>query len=103
MHCGIMTAFRIAQSRFNAETAAWCRPSFVTLNDDNQYLSVFVANEVGPYWARHSMTPSDYQNYFNTYTAQGFYPVVVQAAGADAASARFAALFIKNNTVITKQ
>jgi hypothetical protein len=91
------------QSRFNAETAAWCRPSFVTLNGDNQYLSVFVANEIGPYWARHGMTPNDYQNYFDTYTAQGFYPVVVQAAGADAASARFAALFNKTSTVITKQ
>jgi len=100
---GVQDSGNDYQSRFNAETAAWCRPSFVTLNGDNQYLSVFVANEIGPYWARHGMTPSDYQNYFNTYTAQGFYPVVVQAAGADAASARFAALFIKNNTVITKQ
>jgi CubicO group peptidase (beta-lactamase class C family) len=91
------------QSRFNAETAAWCRPSFVTLNGDNQYLSVFVANEVGPYWARHDMTPADYQNYFNTYTAQGFYPVCVQAAGADAASATFAALFDKSSNVVATQ
>ncbi len=99
---GLQDSTNDYQSRFNAETAAWCRPSFVTLNGDNQYLSVFVANEVGPYWARHGMTPNDYQNYFDTYTAQGFYPVVVQAAGPDAASARFAALFNKNSTVITK-
>jgi CubicO group peptidase (beta-lactamase class C family) len=91
------------QVRFNAETAAWCRPSFVTLNADNQYLSVFVANEVGQYWARHGMTPSDYQSYFNTYTAQGFYPVLVQAAGADATSARFAALFNRSADLIPRQ
>jgi CubicO group peptidase (beta-lactamase class C family) len=91
------------QSRFNAETAAWIRPSFVTLNGDNQYLSVFVANEVGPYWARHGMSPADYQDYFNTYTAEGFFPGCVQAAGADALSARFAALFDKSSDIIAKQ
>ncbi len=100
---GIQDSVSDYQSRFDAETAAWCRPSFVTLNGDNQYLSVFVANEVGPYWARHNMTPSDYQNYFNSYTSQGFFPVCVQAAGADAGSARFAALFNKSTDIVGKQ
>jgi len=100
---GIQDSVSDYQSRFDAETAAWCRPSFVTLNGDNQYLSVFTANEVGPYWARHDMTPSDYQDYFNTYTAQGCFPVCVQAAGADAGSARFAALFNKSTDIVQKQ
>jgi CubicO group peptidase (beta-lactamase class C family) len=91
------------QVRFDAETVAWCRPSFVTLNAGNQYLSVFVANEVGEYWARHGMTPGEYQSYFDTYTAQGFYPVLVQAAGADATSARFAALFNRSADIIARQ
>ncbi len=100
---GLQDSASYYQSRFDAETAAWCRPSFVTLNGDNQYLSLFVANEVGPWWARHNMMPADYQTAFDTYVAQGFYPVCVQAAGADAASAHFAALFDKNSDLVSKQ
>lgn len=43
------------QARFDAETSAWCRPSFVTVNGDNQYLSLFVDREVGPWVARHGI------------------------------------------------
>jgi CubicO group peptidase (beta-lactamase class C family) len=91
------------QSRFDAETASWCRPSFVTLNGDNQYLSLFVANEVGPYWARHNMSPADYQAAFDLYTAQNYFPVCVQAAGADAGSATFAALFNQSTSIVPTQ
>jgi CubicO group peptidase (beta-lactamase class C family) len=87
------------QARFNAQVSAWLRPSFVTPNTDNDYLSVFVADETGPWVAHHNMTPTDYQTYFNQLTAQGFYPTAVQAAGADASSARLAAIFVKSQSV----
>jgi Beta-lactamase/Bacterial tandem repeat domain 1 len=87
------------QARFNAQISAWLRPSFVTPNTDNDYLSVFVADETGPWVAHHNMTPGDYQTYFNQLTAQGFYPRAVQAAGADASSARLAAIFVKSQSV----
>jgi len=84
------------QGRFGAETSAWCRPSFVTLDADNYYMSLFVADEVGPWQARHNMTPSQYQTQFDTLTAQGYFPICVQAAGADAASAHIAAIFVQS-------
>jgi hypothetical protein len=86
------------QARFNAQVSAWLRPSFVTLNTDNDYLSVFVADEIGSWVAHHNMTPSDYQTYFNQLTAQGFYPTAVQGGGADASSAHLAAIFVKSQT-----
>jgi CubicO group peptidase (beta-lactamase class C family) len=91
------------QQRFNALTAAWCRPAFVTPNADNLYLSVFVADEIGQYVARHDMTPEGYQAEFDTWTKQGFFPLCVQAAGTDAGLARFAALFARNDATIARQ
>jgi CubicO group peptidase (beta-lactamase class C family) len=91
------------QARFNAETSAWCRPSFVTLNGSDQYLSVFTDREIGPWVARHNMTPADYQTEFNTWTGKQYFPICVQAAGADAASVRFAALFVQSEATVPRQ
>jgi CubicO group peptidase (beta-lactamase class C family) len=91
------------QARFDAETAAWIRPGFVTVGPGNTYMSLFVANEIGAWQARHNMTPAEYQTQFNTLTAEGYFPVCVQAAGADAASARFAALFGQQQTIVPRQ
>ncbi len=91
------------QARFDAETSAWCRPAFVTLSADNSYLSLFVANQVGAWQARHNLTPSEYQSMFDTLTADGYFPVCVQAAGSDAASAKIAALFARQTATVAKQ
>ena len=53
--------------------------------------------------ARHGLTPADYQNEFNTWTGNGFFPACVQAAGPDKAAARFAVIFVKSETVVAKQ
>jgi CubicO group peptidase (beta-lactamase class C family) len=91
------------QARFDAETAAWVRPGFVTAGPGNTYLSLFVANEIGPWQARHNMTPAEYQTQFDTLKADGYFPVCVQAAGADAVSARFAALFVQQQEIVPRQ
>ena len=91
------------QARFDAETAAWIRPGFVTVGPGNTYMSLFVATEIGPWQARHNLTPAEYQTQFNTLTAEGYFPVCVQAAGPDAASARFAALFVQQQTIVSRK
>jgi hypothetical protein len=91
------------QARFDAETSVWCRPGFVTLDGDNRYLSLFVADEIGPWVARHNMTPDDYQTEFNTWTAKNYFPICVQAAGSSATAARFAALFVRTEDIVAKQ
>jgi CubicO group peptidase (beta-lactamase class C family) len=99
---GLVDAAEVYQARFDAETSVWCRPSFVTLDGDNCYLSLFVADEIGPWIARHDMSPGDYQREFNTWTAQNYYPICVQAAGSSAVTARFAALFVQTEEIVSR-
>ena len=99
---GLTDSAAYYQARFDAETAAWCRPGFVTVGPGNTYMSLFVANETGPWQARHNMTPAEYQAQFNTLTAEGYFPVCVQASGPDAASASFAALFVQEQTTVPR-
>ncbi|HMF96410.1 MAG TPA: serine hydrolase [Vicinamibacterales bacterium] len=100
---GVGDSVATYQARFNAQTSAWCRPAFVTLNRSNQYLSLFIDRQIGPWVARHNLTPAGYQAEFDNWTGKGYFPVVVQAAGTDAASARFAALFAQSETETPKQ
>ena len=91
------------QARFDAQTSAWCRPAFVAVDSSNRYMSLFVADEIGPWVARHNLSPDDYQKEFNTWTAKGFFPLCVQAGGPDKTSARFAALFVQSETTVARQ
>jgi hypothetical protein len=91
------------QARLDAETSAWCRPKFVAVDSSNRYMSLFVDNEVGPWVARHNITPADYQTEFNTWTAKGYFPICVQAGGPDASSAHFAALFVQSEDTVARQ
>ena len=100
---GVLDTAGNYQARFNAETSAWCRPAFVTLDTDNHYFSIFVNNQVGPWVARHNLSPDGYQNEFDTWTKKGYFPICVHAAGPDNTSARFAALFVQNENTVARQ
>jgi CubicO group peptidase (beta-lactamase class C family) len=99
---GVLDSADYYQGRFAAETSAWCRPAFVTLNSSRRYLSFFVDDQIGAYYANHVMTPAQYQSAFNTWRQQGFYPICVQGAGPDANSATISAIFAKSQQVISK-
>jgi hypothetical protein len=100
---GISDSVGDYQARFNAETSAWCRPAFVTLNGSNQFLSLFVDREIGPWVALHNLSPGDYQTAFNTWTGKNYFPICVQTAGSSAQTARFAALFTQSEATTPKQ
>ena len=99
---GVLDSASTYQDRFDAEFSGWCRPAFVTLNTSGQYLSLFVDNQIGRWQARHGLTPAQYQTAFDTLTQQGYFPVCVQAAGPDANSATFAAIFVQSQNVVAK-
>ena len=42
---GLLDTASDYQARFNAQTSAWRRPAFVTLDSDDRYMSLFVNNE----------------------------------------------------------
>lgn len=99
---GVSDSAAAYQARFDAQASAWCRPRFVTLGGGVGYLSVFTDRQLGPWVARHDLTPRGYQQEFDTWTKQGFYPACVQAAGGSAGEARFAALFVKEEHTVPR-
>jgi len=100
---GVLETGSEYQSRYDAHTAGWCRPAFVTRQKDGRYLSLFVDNEIGPWVARHGLTPDEYQHEFDDLKAKGYFPLCVQAAGSSKSSARFAALFAKRETLTVRE
>jgi CubicO group peptidase (beta-lactamase class C family) len=90
------------QTNFNAETQLpgvylnAYRPAYVALSSDATYCSVFKDDFVGPWVARHGLSGSDYQTFFNQQVAEGYYPIVVQGGGTTAAPI-YAAIFAKQD------
>jgi CubicO group peptidase (beta-lactamase class C family) len=100
---GILDSASTYQGRFDAEFSEWCRPAFVTLNTSRQYLSLFVDSQIGAWQAQHGLTPAQYQDAFDKWKQQGYFPACVQAAGPDANSATFAAIFVKSQDTAKKK
>jgi hypothetical protein len=88
------------QTNFNAETQLpgvylnSYRPAYVALSSDATYCSVFKDDFIGSWVARHGLSGSDYQTFFNQQVAEGSYPIVVQGGGTTAAPV-YAAVFAK--------
>jgi CubicO group peptidase (beta-lactamase class C family) len=96
------------QTNFNAEIQLpgvylnAYRPAYVALSSDATYCSVFKDDFVGPWVARHGLSGSDYQTFFNQQVAEGNYPIVVQGGGTTAAPV-YAAIFAKQDIPDTRQ
>jgi CubicO group peptidase (beta-lactamase class C family) len=96
------------QTNFNAETQLpgvylnAYRPAYVALSRDAAYCSVFKDDFVGPWVARHGLSGSDYQSFFNQQVADGYYPIVVQGGGTTAAPI-YAAIFAKHDIPDARQ
>jgi len=96
------------QTNFTAETQLpgvylnAYRPAYVALSSDATYCSVFKDDFVGPWAARHGLSASDYQTFFNQQVAAGNYPIVVQGGGTTAAPI-YAAVFAKQDIPDARQ
>jgi hypothetical protein len=84
------------QSRFDALVPAWARPVQVAVSPDDRYASIFRDDTIGEWVARHELTSAGYQQAFDQFVPEGFWPVSVQAGGVGRA-ARFAVVFAKND------
>ncbi len=90
------------QRFFDAELDAGVRPAYLSVAPTHWILSVFRDEPIGEWWARHNLTAADYQAEFDLRNAQGLTPLVVQAGGAGDA-ARYASVFVRDNTPITRR
>jgi CubicO group peptidase (beta-lactamase class C family) len=96
------------QTSFNAETQLpgvflnAYRPAYVAHSSDETYCSVFKDDFVGPWVARHGLNAAQYQAEFDSQTAAGFYPIVVQGGGSGNAIT-YAAIFAKQDIPAARQ
>jgi CubicO group peptidase (beta-lactamase class C family) len=91
------------QTAFNAETQLpWYRPAYVSLAEDLIYCSVFKDDMVGPWVARHGLTPAQYQTEFDKQNAAGLYPICVQGGGSGA-NTRYAAIFAQRDIPLSRE
>jgi CubicO group peptidase (beta-lactamase class C family) len=84
------------QSRFDALVPAQARPVQVAVSPDGRYASIFRDDLIADWVARHELTSAGYQQAFDQFVPQGFWPVWVQAGGVGGA-ARFAVVFGKTD------
>jgi CubicO group peptidase (beta-lactamase class C family) len=96
------------QVTLNAETQlpgyelAAYRPAYVAVSRDQLYCSVFKDDVVGPWVARHGMTPTQYQTEFDHQVANGFYPICVQGGGSTS-SPVYAAIFAAADVPLNRE
>ena len=62
---------------------------------------MFRDDQIGPWQARHGLTAEQYQETFNTLTAQGFFPIQVQGGGAGS-EIRLAAIFTTTESITAR-
>lgn len=86
------------QTRFNLQNSVGNRPYLVSPTGDGNYASVFRDDQIGPWQARHGLTAQQYQQTFNTLTAEGYFPIQVQGGGAGS-NTLFAAIFTKTEAI----
>jgi CubicO group peptidase (beta-lactamase class C family) len=86
------------QTRFNVQDSVGNRPYLASPTGDGNYASVFRDDQIGPLQARHGLTAQQYQQTFNTLTAEGYFPIHVQGGGAGN-NALFAAIFTKTEAI----
>lgn len=99
---GVLDADKDLQARINAQSVGWCRPILLAPNQDGRHASVYADSQVGGWQAQHGLTAAQYQQQFTSMLSKGFVPVCVQAAGATAAAARFATVFVQREAPIGK-
>ena len=69
------------QTWFDAFREVPLRLGFVTISEHQIYLSAFRNDPIGTWHAHHKMTSDQYQNEFEKYKKNGYYPICVQGGG----------------------
>jgi CubicO group peptidase (beta-lactamase class C family) len=100
---GVADTDKDLQARIDAQTTGWRRPALLAVDQDSRHASVFVDSRIGSWQAQHGLTSAQYQQAFDAWTAKGYVPVCVQAAGASVNAARFAALFVQREEAIERK
>jgi CubicO group peptidase (beta-lactamase class C family) len=97
---GVLDSADLLGQRVAAQESNWCRPVFISMNKNQEFCSIYEASDVGEFHATTATVALGYSvDYAEWVTNKGFLPICVQAAGEDALTATFSAIYVKNDTV----
>lgn len=100
---GTLDSLDTLEQRNSAEISNWCRPVFLTLNKNQKFCSVFEASDVGRFEVVKLTDSVGFELAYQLWvTEKGFLPICVQAAGEDALSASFSAIFVEREKPIPR-
>jgi CubicO group peptidase (beta-lactamase class C family) len=91
------------RAREQAHASAWCRPVLVAPDPAGRYLSVFVDDQVDQWAAATDLTAAALARHLADEERKGLHPISLQAAGASATTARFAAILVRNDAILPRQ
>ena len=97
---GVLDSPNQLGQRMAAQISNWCRPVFLTLNKNLEFCSIFEASNAGKFHVTDATPAVGFALAYEEWvTRKGFLPVCVQAAGEDAITATFSAIFVENDKV----
>ena len=98
----IADAAAVYRAREHAHASAWCRPALIAPTPNDRYVSLFVDNQVDRWAAAVDLTAAALPRELAAWERKGLSPLSIQAAGASAASARFAAIAIGQDEILPR-
>jgi CubicO group peptidase (beta-lactamase class C family) len=76
---GILDDIGTFNQRTEAQTRAWNRLAFVTMNASGQFFSIYRADSIGA-WSKEVIDGPNLQRTIDSYQAQGMYPICLQGS-----------------------
>ena len=100
---GTLDSLDTLEQRNAAQISNWCRPVFLTLNKNQEFCSVYEASDVGRFEIVKLTDSIRFELAYQEWvTEKGFLPICVQAAGEDALTASFSAIFVEREKPIPR-
>ena len=100
---GVADSAPVYRAREKAHASVWCRPAFLAPDPERRYLSVFVDDQVDRWAAETDLTAAELARRIADEERNGLHPISLTAAGQNAASARFAAILVRDDAVLPRQ
>jgi len=99
---GIAETAAVYREREHAHASAWCRPAVIAPTPADRYLSLFVDSQVDRWEAAADLTAATLPRELAAWDRKGLSPIMIQAAGATIGAARFAAIAVGTDQILTR-
>jgi CubicO group peptidase (beta-lactamase class C family) len=99
---GTADTVAVYRAREHAHASAWRRPALIAPTPNDRYLSLFVDSQVDRWAAAADFTAATLAHELAAWDRKGLSPIAIQAAGANAGAARFAAIAVGTDEILPR-